>query len=158
MRNVTWKDIVEVVGIAAIVASLIFVGMQMRQAQRIAVADSYQQQVAAAQADSELAFMYSEFVAKANRGEVLTAAESFALNEYVATNWRSEFYSKRRSAFLDRRVTGPVARYSDFLCKNPGLREIWESQAEGLRAYSPGSPLGIFVSEVDSAIDIRCGQ
>jgi hypothetical protein len=132
--------------------------MQMRQAQRIATADYYQQQVAAAQADSELAVMHSDFVAKANLGEVLTAAESFALNEYVAAGWRSAFYSKRRSEFLDRRVAGPVARFSNFLCENPGLREFWEIQAEGLRAFGPGSPLRIFVSEVDSAIDRRCGQ
>ena len=34
-----WKDIAELIGISAIVASLIFVGLQMRQAQDIAISD-----------------------------------------------------------------------------------------------------------------------
>ena len=31
MTNTNWKDVAELVGIAAIVASLVFVGLQMRQ-------------------------------------------------------------------------------------------------------------------------------
>ena len=42
MKNIAWKDAAELVGIAAIVASLIFVGLQMRQSQEIAIADQYQ--------------------------------------------------------------------------------------------------------------------
>ena len=36
MKTGNWKDSAELVGIAAIVASLIFVGIQLRQEQRIA--------------------------------------------------------------------------------------------------------------------------
>ena len=39
MKKTDWKDIAELVGIAAIVASLVFVGLQMRQDQAIARAD-----------------------------------------------------------------------------------------------------------------------
>ena len=42
MRTTNWKDIAELVGIAAIVASLIFVGLQMKQSQEIAIAAQYQ--------------------------------------------------------------------------------------------------------------------
>ena len=42
MKNASWKDIAEVFGFAAIVASLIFVGLELRQSQRIAVAAQYQ--------------------------------------------------------------------------------------------------------------------
>ena len=41
MKNTDWKSIAELIGIAAIVASLIFVGLQMRQSQEIAVASQY---------------------------------------------------------------------------------------------------------------------
>lgn len=37
-----WKDIAELIGIIAIVASLIFVGLQMKQSQDIALAASFQ--------------------------------------------------------------------------------------------------------------------
>ena len=42
MKTNNWKDIAELVGIAAIVASLVFVGLQMRQSQGIAIANQYQ--------------------------------------------------------------------------------------------------------------------
>ena len=42
MQDWTSKDFVEVIGIAAIVASLVFVGLQMKQTQEIALANQYQ--------------------------------------------------------------------------------------------------------------------
>ena len=44
----SWKDTAELIGIAAIVASLIFVGLQMQQSQEIAIADQYQDRADAA--------------------------------------------------------------------------------------------------------------
>ena len=41
MKSMNWKDVVEFVGIAAIVASLLFVGLQLKQSQEIAVAAQY---------------------------------------------------------------------------------------------------------------------
>ncbi len=41
MKSPSWKDLIEIVGITAIVASLIFVGLQMRQDQEIAEAQAY---------------------------------------------------------------------------------------------------------------------
>jgi hypothetical protein len=43
MKTMNWKDVVEFIGITAIVASLIFVGLQMKQSQEIAVAAQYQE-------------------------------------------------------------------------------------------------------------------
>jgi hypothetical protein len=43
LKAENWKTIAEFVGIAAIVASLIFVGLQMKQAQEIAIAAQYQE-------------------------------------------------------------------------------------------------------------------
>ena len=42
MKSTNWKHIAELVGIAAIVASLVFVGLQMRQSREIALSQSYQ--------------------------------------------------------------------------------------------------------------------
>ncbi len=41
MKSPSWKDLIEIVGITAIVASLIFVGLQIRQDQEIAEAQAY---------------------------------------------------------------------------------------------------------------------
>ena len=43
MKSLNWKDVAEFIGIAAIVASLLFVGLQLKQSQEIAVAAQYQE-------------------------------------------------------------------------------------------------------------------
>ncbi len=48
MKQQDWKNIAELVGIAAIVASLIFVGLQMKQSHEIAIGDQYQNRADAA--------------------------------------------------------------------------------------------------------------
>jgi hypothetical protein len=40
-----WKGFAELIGIAAIVASLVFVGMELRQSQEIAIANQYQSRI-----------------------------------------------------------------------------------------------------------------
>ncbi len=42
MNRISWKEIAEIIGVAAIVASLVFVGLQIRQSDTIARATLYQ--------------------------------------------------------------------------------------------------------------------
>lgn len=60
MNTSSWKDIVELVGIAAIVGSLIFVGLQMKQSQQIALSAIYQ-----ARADSSMAIRFAPLESEA---------------------------------------------------------------------------------------------
>ena len=46
MISTNWKDIAELAGIAAIVASLVFVGLELRQSHQIAIAAEYQERAA----------------------------------------------------------------------------------------------------------------
>ncbi len=46
MKSTNWKDIAELVGISAIVASLVFVGLELRQSHEIAIAAEYQERAA----------------------------------------------------------------------------------------------------------------
>ena len=52
MKKFDWKALAELIGIAAIVASLIFVGLQMKQSRDIAIAEQYQ-----ARTDSSIVYM-----------------------------------------------------------------------------------------------------
>jgi hypothetical protein len=45
MKKTDWKATAELIGIAAIVASLIFVGLELRQSHRIAIASQYQARI-----------------------------------------------------------------------------------------------------------------
>jgi len=59
MQNPKWKDVIELVGIAAIVASLLFVGLEMRQSQQIALASQYQ-----ARTDSGRQYFYESLASE----------------------------------------------------------------------------------------------
>ena len=75
MGNSNWKDTLELVGIAAIVASLVFVGLQLRQEQEIAIVDTYGE---LSQSGVELIFKIgeqSEIWKKGLDGEHLTDEE-----------------------------------------------------------------------------------
>ncbi len=48
LKAIKWKTIAELVGMATIVASLIFVGLQLKQAQEIAIAAQYQERASTA--------------------------------------------------------------------------------------------------------------
>jgi hypothetical protein len=69
MITTDWKHLTELVGIVAIVASLIFVGLQMKQSQEIAIGDQYQ-----ARADAALEFYLARMQNENSlimRGEVI---------------------------------------------------------------------------------------
>ena len=72
MANTTWKDIAEFVGITAIVASLVFVGIQLNQDREVALSEVAQFS-AATYAELQIALAeHSEILAKSNRQEALT--------------------------------------------------------------------------------------
>jgi len=77
-----WKDIAEVVGIGAIVASLVFVGLQMRQSHEIALVTLYQMRADAAR-EVMVAGMESEGLISAfeklDAGQALTNTDHYHL-------------------------------------------------------------------------------
>ncbi len=98
MKANNWKDIAELVGIAAIVASLVFVGLQMRQSQDIAIADQYQNRADTAlewyvaRAESPLLFAattsrIADNAALGNYSKVIQDAVRDKGAEYVAVNY-----------------------------------------------------------------------
>ena len=74
MKTTSWRAIAELAGVAAIVASLIFVGLQLKQSQDIAVAAQYQERANAA-VDMFMGHIQSETSLKI-RGEQIQAGQS----------------------------------------------------------------------------------
>ena len=159
-----WKDVTELVGIAAIVASLIFVGMEMRQAQEIAIADGYSELSSSTFERSDLISTHSTLIAKVNRGDQLSDAEQISLEQFVNAMWQSGFFANQRWEFLGRRTRGPINDLSYFLCENGGLVSIWKDQSNSIlgvsaenRATATGD-MARFVRDVDRATLDRCGE
>lgn len=85
------NDWLQVLGTFGVIASLIFVGLQMKQAQQIALSEIYQARSAAGAAASMAATGSPELLAalsKVYKGQVnaLTMTEAIALEHYVGAN------------------------------------------------------------------------
>ena len=131
MLKFSLKDTVELIGIAAIVASLVFVGMQIRQEQEIAIVDTYGE---LSQSQIDLIFEIGEQMEVWKRGldgEKLTEEEldRFAVSAAAVT----EFHQRM---FIRWTRLGPVdpdaaaSRFAFALYVFPGLRRHWETVNE----------------------------
>ncbi len=131
MQKTHWKDIVEVVGIAAIVASLIFVGLEMRQTRAIALAATYQ-----TQADSEMYMMsfiqqphiLPVFI-KMTNDEALTQYEQWLLivSLNVWFTYLENVHFQIENGMLPREKLDGHLLGMEGLLSEPKFIEYWES-------------------------------
>ena len=132
MQNLKWKSLAETLGIAAIVASLIFVGLQMRQSQVIAIAETYMSilssEIEVRNAVSEHAILWS----KANSGAELDEAETVIFGNLVANLSSETHRSMNQLRRLDHigAARNQVHNFASFLYQNPAARQVWKVQQE----------------------------
>ena len=136
MKPKDWKDTAELVGIVAIVASLVFVGLQLRQEQDIAVAALGQSEVTSR---TDLNLGMSEFADvwdKSNRSEPLSGSELLIMESLIDTWFRRALIGSASRQELDGGAGDTSRRiFSILLYQNPGARGIWEAQRERERRY-----------------------
>jgi len=88
MKRFNWRDLTEIIGFVAIVGGLIFVGLQLRQSQEIAIASQYQERAGTAveyfssqmQNDRALVSKAEEIVAAVGSGMASPALQAFIEN------------------------------------------------------------------------------
>jgi len=129
MRSTNWKDVAELIGIAAIVASLLFVGLQMRQEQEIAITET---RSSVTQSIGDLAVMMeasSEIWAKGLDGAELSIADRTAFLA-MAEAVESHFFNMYLRFFrLDIGDPNDLARdWAYALYVYPGLRQAYMSE------------------------------
>ena len=135
MKLSGWTDIAEVIGISAIVASLVFVGVQLKQEQMIALAEVYAASESSAAVIDIAISENANIWLKSNNSETLSESESLIINRLVAT-----LYRRARNQAIMRRDLGSYGTPAlmDFaidLYENPGARRIWEAQIDSEVAY-----------------------
>ena len=138
MASANWQDIAEVVGIAAIVASLVFVGLQMRQDHVVARSElgarSFESLALLRQemTGPEFAATYAKML---EQPEQLTTAEQLQVNAYLdAAKFLiiRECYLVERGIFTECSVI--VRQYGPYFFGNSYAQIWWERQSpENLR-------------------------
>ena len=129
VQGMNWKVIVEIASALAILAGLIFVGLQMRQTQAISTAELQQEMIASTISLSEIVADNSDLLAKANAGDELNTSEQIVLDSLVYSHWGDAFFGQRRWAAVDHRaVDAPVRAFAFFLHENPGAMRVWKTR------------------------------
>lgn len=141
MRSTNWKDIAEIIGIAAIVASLVFVGMQMRQDRTLARAElgagSFESVATLwlEMTDPEFAATYAKML---ENPEQLTTAEKLQINGYldaVKMLLIRECYLTERGVFTECDIM--VREYGPFFFGNRYAQSWWRLQSPGELTFLP---------------------
>ena len=136
MKGMKWKSLAELTGMTAIVGSLIFVGLQIRQEQVIALSEINLSLLA-----SQIAFNNSisdnaDIWLRGNASEELEPAERIiyeGLLENMAYLQRTEW--RQYGAFnKDFSTKIPVADFAVHLHQNPGARQTWETREGQIEA------------------------
>lgn len=124
-------------GITAIIASLIFVGMQMQQTQEIAISEMNASNLANTIEAGNAIIENADVWVKGNAGDELTPDE-WVIYMRLLQNVNNRFYasvSQLKSLGLEGVADVELVEWAAFLYENPGARRAWRSREESLRRY-----------------------
>jgi hypothetical protein len=137
LKTTNWKSIVELLGITAIVASLIFVGLEMRQAREIAMSDGALANGANEIERHNAIAANSEIWRSGNSGKELGENDEVVFRSLVQIVHATEFMEimrLRRVGAVDI-ADALTADFSVFLYKNPGARRVWIEISQDAAKY-----------------------
>ncbi len=131
------KDILELVGIAAIVASLAFVGMQLRQSQNIAIAEGYAWFFSTRIEVGNSIKEHVDIWRRGTSGGDLTVEESaiFAILVNQVNEYSVMSYLISAEIEGDEAAEFSVINFASFLYQNPGARRVWANRESNLIRY-----------------------
>lgn len=133
MTTTKLRDWLEIVGLFSVVASLIFVGMQMRQEAAIAATDSVWSRSGAITALADLINNNSAVWIAGLHGDELTPSEEAefqGMAEAVESFFVATFvrFNNFRSVSEDQQAEEAINDYVYALYAHEGLRRVWRTQ------------------------------
>lgn len=154
MKQAKLRDWLEIIGIFAVVVSLVFVGLQMRQTQEIAVAEMGWNNMIAEMESRSAIYEFPEIWAKGNAGETLKPSETV-----IYTTLIRDFNSLHYYRVINFRRLGDeslvsyiIADVSGFLFENPGARREWEALRAKFRRYREPHASGEYSSRFEEGV------
>ena len=147
MTSPNWKDIAELIAVVAIVASLIFVGLQLKQSQEIALANQFQARAQAIQGLIETQMEIGQVTdAPGWRDAISKGVLASDINE---RHWLwlafDNHYFQYQSGFLEESAWQAQLRNIRGLYSECRMRLVYDWRKNGLRSE--------FVELVDSLED-----
>lgn len=137
MKSIGWKDGVELVGIAAIVASLVFVGLEMRQTRGIAMSERAGSMLSSDIEARRPIYEFPDIWARGNAGAELNRSEAVVYRALIRDINAYAFQRRYSALLIDDQDSFDAATWdmAGFLYENPGARREWESLRGMLRKH-----------------------
>ena len=137
MRDQGWTAIAELIGIGAIVASLVFVGVELQQSRQIALAARQHEQMERELAVHDLIVENIPLLLKMGSGERLSEEEQILANRLVRTLQVVYFFSYSQAVYLDSPAQdAPIRGLTIILHENPGLKTHWRERRQKMNDTS----------------------
>ncbi len=132
-----WKSFAELLGITAIVASLIFLGLQLKQSQATAISEMAASQVASLIEENNAVIGNMDIWIRGNSDENLSPADA-EIYARLVTNMNNRFYfivQQQIHLGLGDNVLLDVAEFASYLYENPRAKRVWRAREERLGKY-----------------------
>ena len=155
MKKTDWKSTAELIGIAAIVASLIFVGYQLRQELAIARSDVWSERNLIRAELASLVTEDSEVWVKGLQGADLTDAEKarFSAISHLLFYKQSTHFLQRDTGISPGTPEGLAMQLVDMLESYPGLKANWLDHVSYHRARNSLSPFHLEVERLYALVE-----
>jgi hypothetical protein len=132
----SWRNIVELIGLIAVVASLVFVGVQLRQDQQIAVAEIFADHDDTQIEWAGLIAENRDLWMRGLTGEELSLGEKVAFNA-IASAYFSKEWDRYMRAILISGVPpkGVALTFANTVYSYPSLHQAWQEDMVSGTAY-----------------------
>jgi hypothetical protein len=137
MKPTSPKDFAELVAFIGIIVSLVFVGLQLRQSEVIALSELNASVLANRIEVNAAIIEHPDIWERGNRDEELVSADAAIFSRQVL-NINDEAYYSVQQFLIWGDVDGAdldTAVFAAYLHENPGARRVWRSRADKLRYY-----------------------
>ena len=136
MKPISWKETVELIGIFSILASLIFVALQLRQEEALLQTEMRAAMVANFVAVNDSIIENANIWVRGNKGEELDRAESAIYERLVANKNDYMFHSWQTFHITEPQSEEHVlSHFAGFLSDNPGAYQVWLDRERRINFY-----------------------
>ena len=131
------NDWLQIIGLFGVIASLVFVGLQMRQSYKLALSDNYLQIVANHIAANEAIAANPDIFLRGNAADELSPEEMTIYETQVGNLANITWHQIEWDKEMDKQVWADtdVVEFALFLHQNPGAYDVWLRREEDLRRY-----------------------
>ena len=160
MKMISWRTFAEVVGISAVVGSLLFVGVQIQLDRKVASSQvnmaALEGRVAVEAAIAEHANIWT----KAAKLENLTDSETQVMENLIKMAESKSFFESMAGGEVRGRsgterfedTSAIISGFSILLFDNPGARRIWLAKSARQDAYHEAISTNMAIRQFNSAV------